>query len=100
MVNPISSSGPTKLGAVADSEVSRNRAPADARSITAPGKGATDSLSLSPGATRLPEGLTGGPPIDRALVDRVSTAIANGSYPIDPTRIAEAIFRDVSDMHG
>ncbi|WP_126979236.1 flagellar biosynthesis anti-sigma factor FlgM [Frigidibacter oleivorans] len=39
-----------------------------------------------------------GPPVDQALVDRISARIAAGTYPLDPGRIAEALMRDGLDL--
>jgi negative regulator of flagellin synthesis FlgM len=100
MVNPISPSGAPRLRPASEPDGASVK-PSVAQPAR-PGTGGTvnaaDSVSLSPGASTMPEALRGGPPIDRGLVDRISDAIANGRYPIDPSRIAEAIFRDVSDF--
>jgi len=42
--------------------------------------------------------LTQGPPIDRALIDRIGEAIIEGRYPIKPDLIADALIRDGHDM--
>ena len=100
MVNPLSPSGSPRLRLPTEAEGSGLRGgPAGvARPASGGTVNAADSLSLSPGASTMPEALRGGPPIDRGLVDRISAAIAEGRYPIDPTRIADAIFRDVADF--
>lgn len=65
-----------------------------------PGAAATDLVSLSSGGRIMPSGLPAEPPIDRALVDRLGAAIAEGRYPIDPERLAEALFRDHLDFNS
>jgi negative regulator of flagellin synthesis FlgM len=67
---------------------------------TAAGPVTEDSVQLSVGPGILPAALTGGPPVDTALVSRIGTAIAAGRYPVDPDRIAEALFRDYADLTG
>lgn len=101
MVNPISSNNVTRLRLAGDTEA----APARSGGATAAparlsaGSTAADDVSLSAAASTLPEALTKGPPIDRALVDRISTEIAEGRYPIKADMIAEALFREVHDMN-
>lgn len=100
MVNPISSTNVTRLRAAiaGDAAPTRGEAAVPAVPSRAPGE-ATDNVSLSTGAARLPEQLAKGPPIDRALVDRISEAVAEGRYPIRPDFIADALFREVHDMN-
>jgi negative regulator of flagellin synthesis FlgM len=63
-----------------------------------PEAAATDGLSLSAQARTLSEGMLKGPPVDSALVERLSAAIAEGRYPVDPDRIAQAMFADSFDL--
>ncbi|WP_354003995.1 flagellar biosynthesis anti-sigma factor FlgM [Pseudotabrizicola algicola] len=63
------------------------------------GAPSTDDLSLSSGALSLPDALRQGPPIDKALVEQIGAAIAEGRYPIKPDLIAEAMFRDVHALN-
>lgn len=99
MVNPVTSSI-TRLRPVTELEADRSflGARPAASAPAAPGKMGRDSLSLSAEAGSLPEALREGPPIDRALVDRLAGAIAAGAYPIDPGRIADVLFRDAIDL--
>jgi negative regulator of flagellin synthesis FlgM len=71
-----------------------------AGAVATPATGATgaDSLRLSDQAMSLSQGMLKTPPIDRALVDRLGTAIAEGRYPVDPERIAQAMFADSFDL--
>jgi len=101
MVNSISTNNISRLRQIAETD------PTQARSGSTPGAQprapsgtAADDVSLSPAASRLPAALTQGPPVDRALVDRIGEAIAEGRYPIKPDLIAEALFRDVHDMQS
>jgi flagellar biosynthesis anti-sigma factor FlgM len=71
--------------------------PASARPA-GPEAPATDGLSLSAQARTLSEGMLKGPPVDSALVERLSAAIAEGRYPVDPDRIAQAMFADSFDL--
>ena len=64
----------------------------------ASGATGADSLRLSDQAMSLSQGMLKTPPIDRALVDRLGTAIAEGRYPVDPERIAQAMFADSFDL--
>jgi negative regulator of flagellin synthesis FlgM len=59
---------------------------------------ATDGVNLSPQARGLSEAMGKAPPVDRALVDRIGVAIAEGRYPVDPQRIAEAMFAQSFDL--
>jgi flagellar biosynthesis anti-sigma factor FlgM len=59
-----------------------------------------DQVQLSSQARVLPGALGAGPPVDAALVDRIGAAIAGGNYPIDPDRIAAAMFRDFIEFSG
>lgn len=100
MVNPISSNNVTRLRLAGDTEPAQTRSgSATASSPRLTGSTAADDVSLSAAASTLPEALTKGPPIDRALVDRISTEIAEGRYPIKADMIAEALFREVHDMN-
>ena len=38
------------------------------------------------------------PPIDRASTNRIKSAIANGSYPLDLDKIADALFDAYKEM--
>jgi len=99
MVNPISSNNISRLRPIGEADATQTQgAGAASTQPRAVGGTTVDDLSLSPAASRLPEALTQGPPIDRALVDRIGEAIAEGRYPIKPDLIAEALFRDVHDM--
>lgn len=102
MVNPISSNNVARLRPPGEADTPPARAGgAAAAAPTRPTGGpAADGVSLSANASRLPEALTQGPPVDRALVDRIGAAIAEGKYPIKPDLIAEALFRDVHDMNS
>lgn len=97
MVNPITSNV-TRLRSSLDVETQRASQQASGSKSSGPGAGPRDSLSLSASAGALPEALTQGPPVDRALVDRLVTAISEGAYPIDPERIADVLFRDGLDF--
>lgn len=99
MVNPVTPNI-TRLRPVTELEPDRGaaRPTASGAAPAAPGKVGMDSLSLSAEAGSLPEALRQGPPIDRALVDRLAGAIAAGAYPIDPERIADVLFRDAIDL--
>lgn len=97
MVNPITSNV-TRLRPALDVETHRASQPATGTKPSGVGAGPRDSLSLSASAGVLPEALTQGPPVDRALVDRLATAISEGAYPIDPDRIADVLFRDGQDF--
>lgn len=101
MVNPISlnnAARPRVLGE-ADAAPARSGAAVSHPSPRSTGE-AADNVSLSTEAARLPEELTKGPPIDRALVDRIGEAVAQGRYPIRPDLIADALFREVRDMNS
>jgi negative regulator of flagellin synthesis FlgM len=101
MVNPISSNNVTRLRPAGEAETAQTRGGATAAPQPRLTTGtAADDVSLSAAAGRLPEALTKGPPVDRALVDRIGEAIAEGRYPIRPDLIAEALFRDVQDMNS
>lgn len=101
MVNPISSNNTTRLRQVGEAEPAQTRGGAAPTATPLRGAAAAtaDGVSLSTAASSLPEALTKGPPIDRALVDRIGEAISEGRYPIKPDLIAEALFRDVHDMN-
>lgn len=96
MVSHISSPAMPSRPAV---ETDRLRAGARA-AAPAPAVPPGDSVLLSVAAGTLPAGLAGGPPVDAALVDRIGTAIAGGRYPVDPDRIAEAMFADQAGFRG
>lgn len=103
MVNSISSQVP-RARLVGDMDTSRSvhgaaGGPAGTRGTVDPVTPG-DSLRLSAGAGQLPASLTQGPPVDAALVDRLGTAIAEGRYPVDPDRIAAALFRDYLDFQA
>ena len=98
MVNSISNQMP-RLRLATDIDQSTRPAGLSGRTTTAP-VGSADSLRLSAGASTLPETLRQGPPVDSALVDRIGQAIAQGRYPVDPDRIAEALFRDYLDFQA
>ncbi len=57
-----------------------------------------DSVALSAGATALPEELSGGPPIDLAIVTKIKEAISEGKYPVDLDKITESLFQDFVKM--
>lgn len=91
------------LRAVSDTDTSRttSRTPSAMSGLAGaagPEGAQTDSLTLSVQARGLPEAMLKGPPVDRALVERLSTAIAEGQYPINPAAIAEAMCRDCFDL--
>jgi flagellar biosynthesis anti-sigma factor FlgM len=65
-----------------------------------PATGSEDHVQFSSRAPALPGSLGAGPPVDAALVDRIGAAIAGGNYPIDPDRIAAAMFRDFIEFSG
>lgn len=68
--------------------------------LAVPATGAEDQVQLSSRAQALPGALGAGPPVDAALVDRIGAAIAGGNYPVDPDRIAAAMFRDFIEFSG
>ena len=98
MVNSISNQMP-RLRPAAETDATLRPASLSGQSSTAPVASA-DSLRLSTGASSLPEALRQGPPIDSAMVERISEAIAAGRYPIDPAKIADALFRDYLDFQA
>jgi flagellar biosynthesis anti-sigma factor FlgM len=67
-------------------------------SAAAPAQAGGDNLRLSDQARALSEGMMKGPPVDRALVERLGSAIAEGRYPVDPDRIAAAMCADCFDL--
>lgn len=89
----------TRLRTAGDAETPRAQgaAPAPARPA-APDAARADTLSLSTAARSLPEVMLKGPPVDTALVERLSTAISEGNYPIDSAKIAEAMFSASLDL--
>jgi negative regulator of flagellin synthesis FlgM len=61
---------------------------------SAPASGATDSVSLTDTATRLQhldELLANAPEIDRARVDELRQAIADGRYKVDTVHVADKL---------
>jgi negative regulator of flagellin synthesis FlgM len=97
MVSHISSSPGSPRAAAESDRLRGTPRPAAATTV---GPVTEDSVQLSVGPGILPAALTGGPPVDTALVARIGTAIAAGRYPVDPDRIAEALFRDYADLNG
>jgi flagellar biosynthesis anti-sigma factor FlgM len=96
MVNHITSNI-TQLRGIGDSDVSRG--PKGLSASASPrlgGSDLTDSVALSSAARGLPPEMTKGPPIDHDLVVHLSSEIAAGRYPIDPSKIAEALSAQVS----
>jgi flagellar biosynthesis anti-sigma factor FlgM len=89
----------TRLRTAGDAETQRAQgaAPAPARPA-APDAAQADTLSLSTAARSMPEVMLKGPPVDTALVERLSTAISEGNYPIDSAKIAEAMFSASLDL--
>jgi negative regulator of flagellin synthesis FlgM len=63
-----------------------------------PDRPAADGVNLSPQARSLSDAMIKAPPVDRALVERLGHAIAEGRYPVDPERIAQAMFADSFDL--
>lgn len=57
-----------------------------------------ESVMLSPEVTAAPVALQAGPPIDTARVASLREGIANGSYKIDPERIANAIASNLFEI--
>ena len=91
----------TRLRLAGESETPRAASVAPGASVAGPAashSGGTDSLRLSTQAKGLAEGLMKGPPVDVALVERLGTAIAEGRYPVDPERIAQAMCADCFDL--
>lgn len=71
----------------------------DQRRVTAPPvANATESVTLSPELTVAPAALQAGPPIDAAKVAALREGISNGSYKIDPKRIADAIASNLVEI--
>jgi len=100
MVNPISSNNVTRLRPTGETDTAAARHGAAPTAQRGGGiDSAADNVNLSAQASRLPEALTKGPPIDRALVDRIGEAVAEGRYPIKPDLIADALLRDFHDMN-
>lgn len=56
----------------------------------------SDQVSLSTTARSLPAEMVKGPPIDADIVARLSAEIAAGRYPLNPTKIADALAAQVS----
>lgn len=87
--------------ATASSGASRSEAaaarPASAESGAPPGTGSSaDRLTLTVAARSILElgaGSAGATPVDKARVAELRQAIAEGSYRIDPDRIAAALVR-------
>lgn len=101
MVNPIYSIPISRLRSVGDADSTQTKSGAAPAAPNRVAFGNTsDGLSLSAESIRLPSALTQGPPIDRALVDRIGEAIAEGRYPIKPDLIADALVRDGHDMQS
>jgi flagellar biosynthesis anti-sigma factor FlgM len=99
MVNPITSNSLSRLRSIGESDPMQTKGgAAPSGPQRGPAGNTSDGVSLSAEAMRLPEALTKGPPIDRALVERIGTAIAEGRYPIKPDLIADALVRDGYDM--
>lgn len=96
MVSNISSSSGVPRPATETERLRAGQPAAASPTVAAPPR---DQLELTGGAA-LPSGLMAGPPIDAAMVARLSEAVAAGRYPIDPDRIAEALLRDHADFHG
>lgn len=99
MVNPISSQSIARLRPVGDADQTKSQS---GPAVSGQGRGVSsstsDGVSLSAEAISLPAALTQGPPIDRALIDRIGEAIIEGRYPIKPDLIADALIRDGHDM--
>jgi negative regulator of flagellin synthesis FlgM len=94
----------TRLRPAGEADTQRAASGASGNPVAAPvapaaaSAAGADSLRLSDQATALSQGMLKSPPVDRALVERLGTAIAEGRYPIDPERIAQAMFADSFDM--
>ena len=72
---------------------------ADKKSADKPASGDTVELTHSAKLLeRLEKTLGGLPEIERARVEAVKTAIANGDYEIDAEKIAEAILRSEQEL--
>lgn len=97
MVNPITVNGPSRARPAAEAEIGKSQGAATAAAASA---SSTDELQLSSSAHTLPEALRQGPPIDRALVDKIGAAIAEGRYPLKPDAIATAIVQEITDIYG
>ena len=92
MVNNITSNI-TQLRPVGDADLSRSgKAQPGGGTTTAVAHPSTDDVRLSVAPRTLPMEMQKGPPVDQGLVDRLSGEIASGRYPLDPARIADALF--------
>lgn len=97
MVNPISLNGPSRARPAAEADAGKSQVATGASSAPT---ASADQLVLSASAHSLPQALRDGPPIDRALVDKIGAAIAEGRYPLNPDAIATAIMQEINDLHG
>ena len=102
MVNPISLNSPVRFRALSETDNDSTRtagAGAASGPVAAPRPTASgDTVSLSPQAARLPDGMRGPAPVDKALVERIGAAIAEGRYPVDPDAVARAMLRELADF--
>src|SRR5262249_15032977 len=83
-------SGPTPVVPRADALANPASKPEDTVDLT-------DAARLM---QRVENMLSSVPPTDRARVDAVRQALANGAYEIDPQRIAARVVRLERELHG
>lgn len=100
MVDPIQSANVSRLRPA--DPAAKGVGDAQARVPSTQPVGSTDEIALSDTATnvmisRMSEE---GPPFDSARVDRIKTAIAEGSYPVDAQRVADSFFQDFEALLG
>ncbi len=103
-IDPMSHGLPGKIGERMSGTAGTKRA-ADASAV-APGKSAApdgEKVELTSSARlleRLEKSFASLPEIDRARVEAVKTAIANGEYQVDAGRIAAALLRTEQQLGG
>lgn len=93
-INGISS--PRVTGPADDSPLRKQSEQAPAQADSSPQSTARDTVSLSDDAVqlgKLDNSAISAPVIDTQRVEQVKAAIANGSYEVDPTRIADKMMQ-------
>jgi negative regulator of flagellin synthesis FlgM len=85
----IKSVGDKQFGRVDAPRVSLDRTAAAAKPATASAEGARAGASVSPAADMAAQGA----PVDSAKVAAIKAAIAEGRYPVDPAKIADAMIK-------